>query len=86
MSEMVEKVEAALKAACEELDDTYGGIDLSALFSDKGKLARAAMEAMREPTAKMQIVGFDALGPDRHCPCDQYDCWQTMIDAALKEE
>jgi hypothetical protein len=42
------------------------------------KGARAAIEAMREPTLEMM----------RACNCTsrQIDCWQAIIDAALGED
>jgi hypothetical protein len=35
-----------------------------------------------EPTPEMQAAGFKALGSDRECSCDQYDCYLAMIAAA----
>jgi hypothetical protein len=35
-----------------------------------------------DPTPEMQRVGFETLGPDRECPCDQYDCYRSMVAAA----
>jgi len=39
--------------------------------------ARAAIEAMREPTEAMQKAGYIVTVDD------EVDVWQTMIDAAL---
>lgn len=35
-----------------------------------------------DPTPEMQAAGFAALGSDRDCTCDQYDCYKAMIEAA----
>lgn len=51
--------------------------------------ARAAIEAMREPTDAMVDAGFDA-GDDTvqgySENADPQDTWQAMIDAALNEQ
>lgn len=44
--------------------------------------ARAAIEAMREPTEKMSLVGWKALEGNPVSPPLQ--CWDYMIDEALK--
>jgi hypothetical protein len=46
-------------------------------------LARAAIEAMREPTKEMGEAGFETLKWGES-PSDVV--WQAMIDAALKEK
>lgn len=47
-------------------------------------LARAAIEAMREPTVDMAARGSFRLDDDGdYCPVD---VWKAMIDAALNEE
>ena len=60
MSEMVERVGEALRV---KLIEWYaGGIG----FEDGGPmLARAAIEAMREPTSDMVIVGYHRAKPCR---------------------
>lgn len=35
-----------------------------------------------DPTPEMQKAGFAALGEDRECECDQYDCYLAMVAAA----
>jgi hypothetical protein len=45
--------------------------------------ARAAIEAMREPTDEMCKAAGEDRGPDDHWP--PCTTWQMMIDAALKE-
>lgn len=50
--------------------------------------ARAAIEAMREPTAGMKRAGMVALnssGVDNVYETDAPECFTSMIDAALKE-
>lgn len=42
--------------------------------------ARAALEAMREPTEDMILVNSDAAGPDDQATIAD---WNAMIDAAL---
>lgn len=54
------------------------------------QIARAAIEAMREPSPKMLEEGFGALisGDDDALDTavsDAAKCWRAMIDAALKE-
>lgn len=84
MSEMVERVGEALRV---KLIEWYaGGID----FEDGGlMLARAAIEAMREPTIKMASQGLKEwqcatdtgdLDTDAH---DMELIWKAMIQAAL---
>lgn len=49
------------------------------------KFARAAIEAMREPTKAMLKDGWEHTAD----PCwedDVADCWRAMIDAALSEK
>jgi hypothetical protein len=49
-------------------------------------LARAAIEAMREPTPRMEAAGFSSLH-DVQSPHGSPDgCWIAMIDAALQKE
>lgn len=81
MSEMVERVGEALRVKLIEWYD--GGIG----FEDGGiMLARAAIEAMREPTDGMMKAGFSEIEYLNATWVDEYDameCWQAMIDAAL---
>jgi hypothetical protein len=46
--------------------------------------ARAAIEAMREPTRLMVCDGGDFV-VERQIDEDIRNCWRAMIDAALKE-
>lgn len=83
MSEMVERV---AKAILETMDLT-DGLDGTAAEN----YARAAIEAMREPTEAMFCAGderiIEALNDHtrilRHVTPAQ-DAWQAMIDEALK--
>ncbi|QIX20746.1 hypothetical protein [Agrobacterium pusense] len=89
MSEMIERVGRAIHAASEECF-TLEACDL---------LARAAIEAMREPTkaqleaAEDIVVGFDdfACGDGNiylgipGYPQKARDVWSALIDAALKD-
>ncbi|ASW06331.1 hypothetical protein [Rhizobium sp. 11515TR] len=47
------------------------------------ELAKAAIEAMREPTEKMVEAGFDCVPPFGDHNPDK--AWRAMIDAALQE-
>lgn len=44
--------------------------------------ARAAIEAMREPTEAMESAGWDSYDRNDGWSGPQY-CWQAMVDAAL---
>ena len=76
MSEMIERVAAAIRDA-EQMH-----------WND---MARAAIEAMREPTDEMRAaVENDASIQHGLDDCNQHDipdeAWRLMIDAALKAE
>jgi hypothetical protein len=104
-NEMIERVQAALRAALKRTDawitdldeegrdiadglgETYNGrqgvvIDGAVLLDD---LARAAIEAMREPTDAMSYSGSWAVGPggDRAKKAELAKAYAAMIDAAL---
>lgn len=66
MSEMIERVAKALFVACQEIKP-----------SAFDHMAKAAIEAMREPTEKM--IWSTNIGPKAEF------IYQSMIDAALKE-
>ena len=81
------KLEEVARAICEAIPF---GVDQA----DAAKAARAAIEALREPTEAMKEAGaygptsfsygddnsFSYIGED-----DARSCWQSMIDAILKE-
>ncbi len=71
MSEMIERVAKALVEAWPSWG-TWGD-------EEARKGARAAIEAMREPTEAMVIAG----GKQLDCAFER-QCWRAMIDAALK--
>jgi hypothetical protein len=72
MSEMVERVAKAMALA-------DGG---NAYWKPYMREARAAIEAMREPTDNMKFVASNtSLG---FSPGDVADGWRLMIDEALK--
>lgn len=81
---MVERVAKALHTAHyargRGLGPSWGHIDRFEkemwLFS-----ARAAIEAMREPTIQMLLVNDIPVGGDCLSP---KECWRAMIDEALK--
>ncbi len=68
MSEMVERVAKAIA----NNSNLYG--------CDPKNIARAAIEAMREPTEAME----KAVSGDEHIDQDPRYYWPLMIDAALK--
>lgn len=69
---MVEKVASAMQR-------TMAGDDLTDDAAQR--LARAAIEAMREPSTDMVIAGMDA-SPYRFDPTRE---WEAMIASALAE-
>lgn len=83
MSEMVERVARAIALA--QLDnDTRAVVDPNTwpVAESYCDMARAAIEAMREPTVQMcRDAAWDDWGPDE-CRL----CWRSMIDAALSEK
>lgn len=86
--EMVEKVARAIAA---EMGTDWGGplgeSDLSFLpyKARYMSMARAAIEAMREPTEAMKEAGFQAghLGDGEWEYADPESAYTAMIDAAL---
>lgn len=87
MSEMVERVARAIHNAkpgnaWDWLREYAKGGDQTAkgIIDDRMLEARAAIEAMREPTEDMSVAALDC-GPDR----DAVTYWKVMIDAALKD-
>lgn len=79
MSEMVERVAAAIDEAIEKWDPR------ASKFRDFA--ARAAIKAMCEPTETMVEAGYMAdNGEDRNLgERGAKEAWQLMIDAALKD-
>ncbi|XKM40289.1 hypothetical protein A4U53_030625 [Rhizobium ruizarguesonis] len=86
MTSMVERV---ARVAYEKMGFAYDGRTIMANGRPYGNwatalgIARAAIEAIREPTEAMVLANSDAGGPD-----DQQTIadWQAMINEALKEE
>lgn len=75
MTSMIERVQTAIEKAFHEHDDSPAG---------RNAVARAAVEAMAEPTAKMLAAVYPVLGiPDTPVWAN---CYRIMIDAALKEQ
>jgi hypothetical protein len=78
MSEMVERVAKALEMPM---------VDMSTGMTPQRRLelmARAAIEAMREPTDEMEKAGAFAWDDDWCTETNALNMWQAMIDAALK--
>lgn len=96
MSEMVERVARAIKARREA--GNMAGIELGRgevsivpftgqtecvrLSASDDDLARAAIEAMREPTEGMVCRGWEVLYPKAHTTAGKI--WDAMVDEALK--
>jgi predicted ATPase len=89
-------VERAARAAMDEVSrqtdgnwpaDETGLVALVDYHLDFSDLARAVLQAIREPSDDMEAAGKDALG-ERGCnPLwgDAGACYQAMIDTALTE-
>lgn len=88
MSEMVERVARAICArtcrlrgirgkSCPD-NSPCGATRNQLILTDLWPEARAAIEAMREPTDGMMDAGWGQRGERAK------DIWRTMIDAALK--
>lgn len=84
--DMVERVSEAIMASAKS--QTSGFDDYPASGLDYDALARAAIEAMREPTVDMKYVGSGiirnsaAIGGFAELARAK-DVWSAMIDAAL---
>lgn len=83
MSEMIERVAVAVRTAFTDAELNNPRISFEELTDI---LARAAIEAMREPTETMILPGYDALmewdartGEDNGIA----DIWSAMVDSAL---
>ncbi len=85
MSEMIDRCRINIARALQNSNLPVG------TFVDTEIIVRAAIEAMRVPTAAMICTGdesiIDALndhGGVRRDPTPAQGCWQAMIDEALK--
>jgi len=82
MGEVVERI--ALSIASADAEQMHWGRKIMPLEVARA-LARAALEALREPTEEMCQAGYDAMDANDK-PCLNADvCWPAMIDAALAE-
>lgn len=88
MSEMIERVARAMYRSLDADPRFVGRADLTPEhpgWAEYCHQARAAIEAMREPTDAMIESARDYF--PRVEPRDRYavisDCWRAMIDAAL---
>lgn len=89
---MVERVARAIcdgRWDAEHFNETANGEEPEEQREYWRGIARAAIEAMREPTDAMVEAGFDA-GDDTvqgySENADPQDTWQSMIDAAINEQ
>ncbi len=81
---MTDKLEEVARAICAEQGRSWGAADASA--HDRWRdLARAAIEAMREPTDEMCAAAdsLDVVNKGVLITPTPYRAWQAMIDAAL---
>lgn len=91
MSEMIERVARAIYGdSFPEWKDIDAAPRTKAIFVD---MALAAIDAMRDPTEDMIIVGdeniLETLNDHTFAlsfKTPSFKCWQGMIDAALKEQ
>lgn len=91
--DMVEKVRAALLAemrkgvtnCVSDYREEGGGDEIFIDGHIDGRaLARAAIEAMREPTEEMSVAALNVGLPEAGDPPLYELVWRAMIDAALK--
>ena len=81
MSEMAERVALRLRA------HEAIGVAIHAEIIDDDNLrdfARAAIEAMREPTKAMENAAYKLTDDTDRWACHPDDSWRAMIDEALK--
>ena len=92
MSEMVERMARAILAARAKMAAGFGS-SLAAFEKQPADIqeslrheARAAIQAMREPTPAMlsSELSFEMIVQVWHSPVNRRYCWQSMIDEALK--
>lgn len=84
MDDMIEKVARAICASMHDEFNQWGELDSEEKDAFMGG-ARAAIEAMRQPTAFMADSGDEIF---RSILAPRYytiPVWRSMIDAALKE-
>ncbi|WNV09937.1 hypothetical protein [Tardiphaga sp. 709] len=79
MSEMIERVAKAIYDAFATVGDYENPTK-----EDIKNAARAAIEAMREPTEAMDAAAYAADGTNMPLAITYKEAWQAMIDAALK--
>ena len=87
MSEMIERVAKAIRERCAEIEHLPLVNEADPMYFSE-EYARAAIEAMREPTRAMQqAVENDAVIQCGLDDCNKHDipdnAWRIMIDAAL---
>lgn len=90
MSEMIERVARVIHEnhAFDSIGEHTPWDEVNDVFShaqdDYRKVARAAIEAMREPTQEMKDVGLRDPGSGGPDPGYETEVWQAMLDEALK--
>ena len=89
MSEMIERVARALEA--DYIRTSGVRLDMNPSWAPFRQSARAAIEAMREPTDKMLTAGGSvdaghAWSPKKELVASPGSVWTAMIDEALKSD
>lgn len=90
---MIERVERAIYAKLAE-NPKVGGTTIDGHNFDLSAIARAAIEAMREPTGHMKTAGMRNIATTHAATygqgCASHEdaegAWSAMIDAALSKE
>jgi len=82
MTEMVERV---ARAICESTEaDIFDELDAHSIFRAVYiQQARAAIEAMLEPTDEMDSAGNYEICPANSCECSPFKIYRAMVSAAL---
>jgi hypothetical protein len=81
--DMIERVARAMaRQRAAEWPEEYSEVDR--IWHHFTGLARAAIEAMREPTKRQLDAGYAEIS-DHKCDDDLASAWQAMIDEALGE-
>jgi hypothetical protein len=87
MSDMITRVAKAMHLAVLP-DDPWNpeDRDCAAYYEAQYKCARAAIEAMRDPTPSMVSAGMGEIPEDGSEYEDIEDAWRAMIDHALSQD
>jgi hypothetical protein len=87
MSEMIERVAKAVREYVAEVEVKSRGeidVDVDGMVHSQ-MIARAAIEAMRDPTEEMKRAGLEEFPSSLAVKETAAEVWYAMIDAALAE-